>query len=246
MLNYTTFGEICKGYKNVDGEEQMHIEFSDTEIHIGKFFGQKSIAAGEIESMRLESAVNHIRLKNGREIRLKLGRFMNCFLSDELSEFAAKHHISFRKEVNYSETELYFEDLADVMHRAEADQRALEAAVDPYVKEKLSDACSIQTEIICKSDDVCLVINIVKDGMKAFLMSEAAPDIYREKIGSRELYALDVLDEAMIVEYDAATDRSRWLTLDDVNNMIPSIRKTVDDMLTDGIVYAAEAAGQEM
>ena len=224
----------------------MKVEFCDSGILVKKFFGQKSISAGEIESMRLESEVNHIRLKNGREIRLKLGRFMNFFLADELSEFAAKHRISFRKEVNFSETELYFEDIADVMRRAEADRRALEASVDPYVKEKLSDACSIKTEIVCKSDDVCLVINIMKDGMKAFPMSDAAPDIYREKIGTRELYALDVLDEAMIVEYDAETDRSRWLTLDDVNHMIPSIMKAVDDMLADGIVYAAETAGQEM
>jgi hypothetical protein len=224
----------------------MKVEFCDSGILVKKFFGQKSIAAGEIESMRLDYRLNSIRLKNGREIPLRCGRFVNLFLADELSEFAAKHRISFRKEVNFSETELYFEDIADVMRRAEADRGALEASVDPYVKEKLCDACSIKTEIVCKSDDVCLVINIMKDGMKTFPMSEASPDIYREKIGTRELYALDVLDEAMIVEYDAEMDRSRWLTLDNVNHMIPSIMKAVDDILADGIVYAAEDAGQEM
>lgn len=223
----------------------MNAEVKGSQIVITRFlFAKKRIEADEIESMLLRTKEDLIRLKSGKEIRLKPGRLYNYFVEDDLSELAAKNHISFEKEIDYSETSLYFEDFQDVMRRAEADQRVFEAEVEPYVKAKLSDSASIRTEILSGADRVLLVINIVKDGMKVFPKSDGAPEIYKEKFGLREVYALDVLDEAMMVRYDSLTNNSRWLTLDDVNNMIPSIKNTVDEMCTNGMVYAAEAGLQ--
>lgn len=220
----------------------MFAEVKGTQIVVTRFlFAKKRIEAEEIESMLLRTDEDLIRLKSGKEIRLKLGHLYNCFVADDLSELAAKNHISFEKEIDYSETEVYFDDLSDVMRRAEADQRVFEAEVEPYVKAKLSDSASIRTEILCGAGDLRLLINIVKDGMKVFPKSDGAPEIYKEKFGLREVYALEVLDEAMMVRYDSATNSSRWLMLDDVNNMIPSIKNTVDEMCTNGMAYAAEA-----
>jgi len=218
----------------------MNVEVNGSEIVIRRLFGRKVIEAGEIGSMRLKSTENFIRLKSGKKIRLKLGRFVNYFVADELSALALNYHISFEKEIEYSETGVYFDDISDVMLRAEADQRTYETAIDPYVKEKLSDACSIQTEIVREADNVCLLFNIVKDGMKAFPISDGAPGIYKEKIGLREVYAMDLLDEARIVKYDSVTESCRWLTLDDVSNMISSMKNTIDEMCVNGIVYAAD------
>ena len=216
----------------------MKIEFSEFEIRVKKLFSQQVIKSTEIESLLIDSTVHHIRMKGGKEVVLKEDFLQGFFLGEELAEFAAKNHISFVKTADYDEAETYLDSFSSVMSWAEDYKRAFTAGVEPYLKERLGDACSVEMEIAHRSAMVNIFTNIVKDGMKLFPKSDTDLNIYVEKVGDHEDYALDVLDSVLMVQYDSRTNNCQWLVVDDVDAMISMMKKTIDDLCRNGYVYA--------